>query len=284
MQIQFLIGVDGGGSGTRVRVHGVGSGQAGPSSLSQGVAQAWAHIGQAIAQACGGQAPEPARCAIGLGLAGVHVPSLRDEFLRQAPAYGAIALETDSHAALLGAHRGPGLVVAAGTGSVAEVLHADGRRGGAGGWGFPVADEGSGAWLGLRAMALALRAFDGRCAPGPLAHAVWQHCGGSDAALRDWLQGAAQQRFAQLAPLVFEHEADDPAAAHLLERATLALTELAAALDPQATLPLALMGSVAERLAPRLPAPWQQRRVSPVGDAVDGALLLARRAAEALAQ
>jgi glucosamine kinase len=286
VEIQFLIGVDGGGSGTRVRVLNVhdgrplGAGQAGPSSLSQGLSQAQLHIGQAISRAFGGAVPDPARCAIGLGLAGVHVPALREDFLRRTAGWGALALDTDSHVALLGAHRGPGVVVAAGTGSVGEALLADGRRSGAGGWGFPVGDEGSGAWLGLRAMAFAQRALDGRAAPGALSHAVLQQCGPDEPGLRAWLENAGQQRFAQLAPLVFEHESDDPEAARLIDRATQALAELALALDPDAALPLAVVGGIGERLAPRLPAVVHRRLVKPAGDAVDGALLLARRALE----
>ena len=51
--IRYALGVDGGGTGTRVRVWTsagalVGHGEAGPSALSQGVDQAWQHIEQAI--------------------------------------------------------------------------------------------------------------------------------------------------------------------------------------------------------------------------------------------
>jgi len=130
-------------------------------------------------------------------------------------------------------------------------------------------------------MAITQRALDGRAASGRLAQAVLQQCGPDEAGLRVWLDGAGQQRYAQLAPLVFAHQSDDVDAARLIERATQALVELALALDPGASLPLAVMGSIGERLAPRLPAALRQRIVKPAGDAVDGALLLARRALEA---
>ena len=69
---------------------------------------------------------------------------------------------------LLGAHEGrPGAIVAAGTGSVGEALRRDGLRVAVGGWGFPVGDEGSGAWLGLRAMRETHRAIDGRARRRP---------------------------------------------------------------------------------------------------------------------
>src|SRR5437867_2817936 len=124
-RIGFLIGVDGGGTGTRARVvaiegKAVGNGEAGPSGLGQGVAQAWRHIEQAIAAAFRDaglmQPAAPGKCAIGLGLAGVNVPSRAQAFLRIAPAYAGIALDSDAYAALLGAHGAqPGAIVAAGT-------------------------------------------------------------------------------------------------------------------------------------------------------------------------
>jgi glucosamine kinase len=56
------------------------------------------------------------------------------------------------------------------------------------------------------------------------------------------------------------------------------LEKLAAALDPQGNLPLALCGSVALRLAPLFSGTIRARCVSPQGDAADGALLMIRGA------
>ncbi|MFP3326381.1 hypothetical protein R0K05_25365, partial [Planococcus sp. SIMBA_160] len=41
-----------------------------------------------------------------------------------------------------------------------------------GGWGFPISDAGSGAWIGLGAIRQALEALDGMAERGPLAEAV----------------------------------------------------------------------------------------------------------------
>jgi glucosamine kinase len=66
----------------------------------------------------------------------------------------------------LGAHGGgPGAIVAAGTGSIDEALRHDGEHVSVGGWGYPVGDEGSGAWLGMCAMREAQLASDGRLSP-----------------------------------------------------------------------------------------------------------------------
>src|SRR5262249_25708916 len=102
--MEYLIGIDGGGTATRARLLR-GEGRAGPSGLGQGIAQAWANVQQAIAVAAlaGGlrEAPAPGDCALGLGLAGAHVRARCDEFLRAAPPYGRIALDNDAYTALL---------------------------------------------------------------------------------------------------------------------------------------------------------------------------------------
>lgn len=282
--IRYLIGIDGGGTHTRAlvrRLDGstVGAGCAGPSALGQGIAQAWRHIGQAVAaafQAGGVEGPEWWRCAMVAALSGASHAAWCEDFLAADPGLGGLAAETDSFAMLLGAHGGkPGVIVIGGTGSVAEALTARGERATAGGWGFPLGDEGSGAWLGLQAVRHAHRAFDRRCDAGPLAYRVRAHCGGAREALQAWSARAGQFDYAQLAPAVFECEASDPAAAAILRQAVQALEELAQAIDPQGRLPLALGGSVAERLAPRMSGALRRRLVAAQGGAVDGALALA---------
>ena len=72
---RFVAGVDGGGSGTRVRLEERGGarargvGQAGPSALAQGVEQAWRHIGLALDAAfrdAGITRPSDGEVALGL--------------------------------------------------------------------------------------------------------------------------------------------------------------------------------------------------------------------------
>jgi glucosamine kinase len=280
---RHLIGIDGGGTGTRARLAAadgrlLGSGDAGPSGLSQGMARAWTHVELAIARAfadAGLPQAAPAECALGLGLAGAHVPALAAAFCRADPGFALLALDTDAGTTLRGAHGGaPGAIVAAGTGSVGQALFADGRRTLAGGWGFGVGDEGSGAWLGLHAMQQAQRALDGRAPVGALARAVWRVAGGQREALLDWGAEAGQHGYARLAPLVFEAAPSDLAAERLLDRAADELAAIATALDPAGQLPLAVTGSVGARLQDRLPAALRARCVAPAGDSAQGALQL----------
>lgn len=286
---RYQVGADGGGTHTRLRLydangHMLGQGDAGPSALGQGVEQAWLHLGQALHRAAT-QAGLPelgwSQCAVGLGLSGAGVVAQAQAFLAAAPRCQGLALDSDGITGVLGAHGGrPGAVIVAGTGSVGMSIDADGRRKAVGGWGWQYGDEGSGAWLGRGALRHAQRALDGREPGGRLAQAVWELAGSSTESLLAWSLGAQQQRLASLAPLVFEHEAHDETAARLVSAAVRELELLAAALDPEGRLPVALSGSVAQRLAPRLCAPLQARCVPPQGDAIDGALLLLQRALE----
>ena len=275
--VRWWVGIDGGGTSTRAVVADgqgrlLGRGEAGASALGQGAEQAWRHVAEAVARASVAGL-ELKDCALGLGLSGTGVPAQQQAFVAADPGVARFTLVTDGLAAMLGAHGGtPGALLISGTGSVAEALLPDGRRRMVGGWGWQIGDEGSGAWLGQQAMKLAQAAYDQRAAAGPLVQAVWAQTGATREAMLAFCAQAGQGGYASLAPLDFDHEAADPAAAVLLNDAALALEALAAAVHP--TLPLALAGSIALRLGSRLSPAVQSRRVEPQGDAAAGALWL----------
>lgn len=278
--VRWWVGIDGGGTRTRAVVADaqgrvLGRGEAGASALGQGAEQAWRHVAEAVGRA-GVAGLELRDCALGLGLSGTGVPAQLQAFVAADPGVARFTLVTDGLVALLGAHGGqPGALMISGTGSVAEALLPDGRRRMVGGWGWQIGDEGSGAWLGQQAMKLAQAAHDDRVPRGPLVQAVWQKTGTSREAMLGFCATAGQAGYASLAPLVFEHEAADPAAALLLAEAARALEALATALHP--TLPLALAGSIALRLGARFSPALQSRRVEPRDEPVAGALWLIQR-------
>jgi glucosamine kinase len=286
-RLAFLVGVDGGGTGTRARLqdrqgHTLGFGSAGPSGLGQGVAQAWRHVERAVAAAfdAGGlQVAARDRIGLGLGLAGAGVPAQRASFLVSDPGYAVCLLETDAAAQLAGAHGGrPGLVVACGTGSVAAARYADGTTRQVGGWGFPVGDEGSGAWLGLRAMQIAHAVVDRRAESSPLAELIFDAVGRDPDALLAWCAGAGQAAYATLAPQVFAAaERGDANAVALLQTTADELARLVDALQlGQEPLPIVIVGSVGERLGPYWSEAIRERVVPAAGDGADGALHLLR--------
>ncbi len=283
----LLVGVDGGGSGTRLRAKWQGrcvEVSGGPSGLGLGVTRAWHNILEALtsAQQQLGTALPTTRCHLALGLAGANQWMWRDAFLQAAPALAGLRLESDAFTTLIGAHQGqPGAIVALGTGSVGEALHVDGQRSSVGGYGFPSGDEASGAWLGLRASRHAQQALDGRTAPDDFSRELCaamstlsQTPVTSVATLTHWLSSADQTRFAALAPVVIQH-GEHPVAQALLQQAGEDIALMYRALDPQGQLPLALCGGLARELECRVPQALGQQLVRPQGSSVEGALWLA---------
>ncbi|KVV48199.1 ATPase [Burkholderia territorii] len=281
----FAIGIDGGGTGTRAVLadrHGreLAQGRGGPSGLGLGIERAWASIGAACADAFAraGLAFDWSQCALGCGLAGVNNAAWLAAFRAQAP-LGALSVESDAYTTVVGAHGGaPGLIVALGTGSIAAALDAAGDCRIAGGFGFPSGDEASGAWLGMRALAYAQQALDGRAPRDAFADALLAQTGAHDRdALVQWSCDANQTIYARLAPIVFAHR-DHPCAAALIAQAGNEIGKMIDALDPAQALPVALCGGLADALAPAVPARHAARLRAPLDDSAHGALRLALRA------
>lgn len=154
-----LLGIDAGGSGTRVvLVHGeqVTELPAGPpmnALLTDDIA------GQLAAMI--GAAPDVA--AIGIGMPGLRSSAVAVSLgsVLAASAGRPVTVTGDGAIAQAGAFRGgPGIVVIAGTGSAAVGWDGS-RRARAGGHGFLLGDEGSAYWLGREAVAAALSWADG---------------------------------------------------------------------------------------------------------------------------
>lgn len=283
----YLIGVDGGGTGTRVVLadrqgRELARASAGPSGLAHGRELAWQAIQSACAKAfaeAGIAAPALTDIALGCGLAGVNNVQWAQEFIALNPGYAEVVTATDSYTNLLGALGGAaGVVIALGTGSVGMVAHANGELREVGGWGFPVGDEASGAWMGLQAMNYLQRTLDGRALADEFSASLLNFCGASKDAVFSWLAGANQTRYAQLAPIVIEFAHSAKAARQILQQAGMEVASMALALDPSQTLPLALSGGLAEIVKPYVPTTVQQRIQRAQGDSVAGALLLIQRA------
>ncbi|WP_027816034.1 BadF/BadG/BcrA/BcrD ATPase family protein [Paraburkholderia bannensis] len=281
----WLIGVDGGGTGTRVAL-GDAQGKelaraaAGPSGLGLGIERAWQSIeeGARAAFAQAGIAFDWSQCVLGCGLAGVNNPDWLAAFRAAAPPVAGLAVESDAYTTLLGAHGGEaGVVVALGTGSIAAALDASGACHIAGGFGFPSGDEASGAWFGLRAIVWAQQSLDGRIAPDALSQALLAHTGANDRdSLIVWLCAANQTAYASLAPVVLAHR-DHPFVSKLLAEAGEAVARMISALDPTAALPVALAGGLGQPLREWVPQDMRERLRAPLADSASGALRLAWR-------
>jgi glucosamine kinase len=283
----LFLGVDGGGTSCRARLADsagtlLGEGAAGPANIRLGLEAAFGAVREATRQCltAAGLSLDDAPIVACLALAGASEPveaaAARD--YRNHP-FERMLVTTDAHAACIGAHRGrDGGVVIVGTGSVGWAI-LGGRHYRVGGWGFPVSDEGSGAWLGCEAVRRALEALDGRAEWTELLRQVSDRFVADPHAMVLWMGSARPRDFAALAPLVVEHAARrDTAARTLMQRAARHIDTLAARLAAHGAARLALAGGLARSIEPWLAGATRRRLVAPAGDALDGALQLARAA------
>jgi N-acetylglucosamine kinase-like BadF-type ATPase len=153
-----------------------------------------------------------------LGLAGV---GRREDAARVLPLLGEMGfpprtlLTHDARIALAaGAQEDSGIILVAGTGSIAYGRTAEGGEARAGGFGPLLGDEGSGYDLAVGALRAVVRAADGRAPMTALSGVLLGELGLDDASgLVRWVESAERSRIASLAPLVFEVAAAGDAAA-----------------------------------------------------------------------
>jgi N-acetylglucosamine kinase-like BadF-type ATPase len=166
--VPIFLGIDGGGSKTSCLIGDetstLGAGTAGGSNpVRVGEAQACEALATAIRQACAGANVTPLqikRACIGLaGAARVEICDPVRRFVGKLIP-GEIEVVGDTVIALEAAFGNePGVIVIAGTGSIAYGRNAKGETARAGGWGFAISDEGSGHWIGRTALVAAIRAL-----------------------------------------------------------------------------------------------------------------------------
>jgi N-acetylglucosamine kinase-like BadF-type ATPase len=119
--------------------------------------------------------------AICLGIAGVDRPqdtAAVHGIMRRIGFKARVIVVNDALVALVaGAGDGEGVVVVAGTGSIAYGRDASGRAARAGGWGYLLGDEGGGFWIGRAALTAVVRQFDGRGPVTLLTRMILEHLG-----------------------------------------------------------------------------------------------------------
>ncbi len=284
----LFVGVDGGGTGCRARIEDakgslLGSGIAGPAALRIGVDRALTEVEKACRAAvedAGLDTSALRSMHAAVGLAGVGRKGALEELLLRPHPFRSVIYAHDATIACIGAHgaRDGGIVII-GTGSVGFAV-VDGREVRIGGYGFPISDEGSGADLGLHAIRLALRAYDERAVGTSLTRDVMMRFHNDPFEAVAWMDHATATDYATFAPLVMRHaDSGDPVARRIIRDAAEQIDELVRRLCEFGASRVALLGGLATSMQPWL-APDVQRRLVPVeGDAVDGALHLARRAA-----
>jgi glucosamine kinase len=233
--VSFVIGVDGGGTRTRALIVD-----------DRGLELARAEAGGAVATA---KSPETSATAVvqaargaaehacvnlpaavlWAGLSGAGHEKARaavSALLERSGLAERVVVGTDVRAAFEAAFpEGPGILLIAGTGSIAWARSSEGRIGRAGGWGQHLGDEGGGYAIGMGALRAVVRAEDGREPATVMRDDVLRALALADPTdLIPWAAGASKAEVAGLVPIVTRAAASgDPAAAALLERAVLEL-------------------------------------------------------------
>lgn len=294
---RFYAGVDGGGSKTEIVVVDAAGEErcrhrtttCNQSVIGLDAAIATLHEGLRQAARLAGTKPPFTRAWF--GLAGFDrdedhrsvAPSLTDLAL-------AFRLTNDAELALAALPNGVGLVIVAGTGSIAVGRDRTGTSARAGGWGHVFGDEGSGYELGRRALQAAAMMADGRGAHTTLLNRLldhWQLTAAPQLVTRVYGGEASKAEIAALADLVFAAAAEGDQVAHALIDAAasdLASTGLAAAnrLAFDDVLPVALAGGLLTNIASFRQATLrhiqEERPVGTVAIVTDPALAGARAA------
>ncbi|WP_420064173.1 BadF/BadG/BcrA/BcrD ATPase family protein [Pectobacterium colocasium] len=293
MTTWLYAGVDGGGTGCRARIYQadgtpLGQGHGGRANLLLGVESVRQSVDDAIAQALkhSGLSPDDAsRLKVGLALASAEHRAAYEAFLALPHPYATQVLNTDALGACLAVNQGKdAAVVIAGTGSCGlawqnQTITAYG------GHEFPISDQGSGARLGLAALQHTYNVLQGWCAPSALSQRIDDFFSASTApaqaantleAFQTFSQQAKPGDYAQFARHVFDCAQQDDAVSHaLLAQTASEISLLLAAVARHATPRLSLMGSIGLHIRPWLPDEWQSHLAAPMGDALDGARLIA---------
>ena len=306
----YYLGIDGGGSKTTCAVGDATSilatATAGPSNIVRvGEARSYESLRQAVQQACaaaGITLEQIARTCMGASGGGRKETSrvihkiLLEIMRAENPAK--VQVVGDMETALEAAFGSkPGVIVIAGTGSIAYGRDEKGRIGRAGGWGFAISDEGSAHWIGRAAIAAVLRASDqddGTMQSDAYKKFLAELCGAwavnSAIDLARAANASPPPDFAALFPAVAG--SDDALAREVLSRAGMELAHVAAIVirrlfgDGVETVPVATVGGVF-RHSPVTRADFynELRRLDPrveinpqIVEPVLGALQMARRA------
>jgi glucosamine kinase len=238
--VSIFLGIDGGGTKTSCAIGDeqslLGTGiSAGSNVVRVGEDMARESLRTAIRQACAAANVAPTEIKkTCVGIAGGARPKIAELVRRLLSELvsGEVEVVGDMVIAMEAAFgSGPGVIVIAGTGSIAYGRNSKGEIARAGGWGFAISDEGSGHWIGRSAVAASMRVYDetGDQSTGALLESITKSWGVST---REQLvvatNGSPAPDFAALLPAVLSAaNAGDATAQGVLTQAGAELATLA---------------------------------------------------------
>jgi len=306
---RYYLGVDGGGTNCRVRLANenletLAEVKNGRSNLQiDGGDPAYNAItdgARDVFEAAGVDYAEAANTYACFGMAGGRMDTARAEFAARDWPFAGVQVYDDidiAHAGALGGEEGG--VVIIGTGSAAMSI-VKGKRYQAGGWGFHVGDQMSGAILGRELVRYTVEANDGMVEASALTRAVTDALGGDNQSIMTWsfatamdlkllsddgtegcddaLIGRAPGEFGKLMPLWFDHlEQDDPVALKLLDIQLRYVDDYVRWFKSHGADVMAIVGGLGQRLFPRLQQQYGDFVALPKYEPLHGAVILARQ-------
>jgi glucosamine kinase len=282
----YFLGIDGGGTGCRARLTDVqgrvlGQGGGGPANVGLGLdvvldsVMCAAREALAAAHLCESTL---AATHAGLGIAGANVPRHREALQDLKLPFLSVAIRSDAEIACLGAHAGnDGGILILGTGSQGVILR-DGSFTTIGGWGFALSDSGSGSILGRAAVRRAFMAHEAVEPASPLTHAILGRFDHDATQMLEWADRARPKDWGEFGRTVFEFARQgDAVATELVQDSARDVERMLDRMIELGATRISLMGGVAVPTRPLLSARFDPVLVEPGGDAMDGALRLARR-------
>ncbi|KQN74436.1 BadF/BadG/BcrA/BcrD ATPase family protein [Devosia sp. Leaf64] len=306
---RYYLGVDGGGTNCRVRLADenlvtLAEVKNGRSNLQiddgEPAYKAILDGTRDVFKAAGIDYAETANTYACFGMAGGRMDTARAEFAARAWPFAGVTVYDDIDIAHAGALAGgEGGVVIIGTGSAAMSI-VGGKRYQAGGWGFHIGDQMSGAILGRELARYAVEAEDGLVEGSPLTEAVVAALGGDNQAVMTWsfatemdlkllsrdgsegcddaLIGRAPGEFGKLMPLWFEHlERNDPVALKLLDIQMSYIDTYVRWFKSHDAKVMAIVGGLGQRLFPRLTERYGDFVALPQFEPLHGAVILAKQ-------
>lgn len=283
--LDFVIGVDGGGTGCRAAVAGqdgriIATGAAGAANVLSDRAGSVRNIRVAIDAAIAAAGLDHTtlqRSGVLLGLAGSNVGDTGPFVTASLPA-ARVEVVSDGLIALQGAiGNRDGAVAILGTGSIFFARQGDMVRS-YGGWGFVIGDFGSGASLGRAALAASLLAYDRITDASPLTDRLIAEFGGAPGPMVEFARTATPGDFGRFAPAVFAAaENGDAIGLDIVKKAAASVDAAIDRIVADGVDRIALLGGLAPLYPAYLAERSRLRLVGPLDSALAGAVALAAR-------
>ena len=304
---RYYLGVDGGGTNCRVRLANenletLAEVKNGRSNLQiDGGEPAYKAIldgTRDVFREAGVDYAETANTYACFGMAGGRMDSARDAFAARSWPFAGVKVYDDidiAHAGALGGEEGG--VVIIGTGSAAMSI-VGGTRHQAGGWGFHIGDQMSGAILARELVRYAVEAEDGLVQASPLTKAVIAALGGDNQAAMTWsfttdlglsltgndgaedqaLIGRAPGEYGKLMHVLFDYmDKGDPVADKMLAIQFGYIDTYVNWFKGHGASVMAIVGGLGQRLFPNLQQRYGEFVALPKYEPLHGAVILARQ-------